>query len=249
MAKSQLAAALAVAACCLLSAPGVHGQNQRLDQQRGGQNTGAFSRGQQGGAAIGQQRGAFGGGQQGPGRGQQFGPGQRPGFGQGNAGQGGFVGSDAQDMRQGFENMSGRQRRGMMFDMMVENLNEMRDQRRQRQQRRRRPDSIRVQLRPSFSYAPLESRHVAVTLQNHLARSADLTGIVAPRVELVGRTATVSGFVPSEHERAVIARMIALQPGVSEVENLLSVDPFAPTAGEDSAESPAEEPATKSALD
>ena len=234
--------AVAVAACCLMSAPEVYGQSQRFDEQRGpgnqrggGQNFDTFSGGQQGAVTFGPQ------GQQGAARGQQFGPDQRPGLGQPNPQQQGFVGNDAQDMRRGFENMSGRQRRRVMFDMMVENLNEMRDRRRERDQRRRRPDPVRVRLRPSFNYTPLESRQVAVTLQSHLARSSDLTGIVAPRVELEGRTATVSGFVPSEHERAVIAKMIALQPGVSEVENLLTVDPFAPTNGPESAEESATE--------
>ncbi len=120
MAKSLFAAVLAVAACCLLSVPEASGQFQRDDQQRGfgsqqggGQNSGVFIGGQQGGAAI---------GQQGPTRGPQFGQGQQPGIGPTNPGQGGFIGSDAQDMRRGFENMSGRQRRGVMFEMMVENL-------------------------------------------------------------------------------------------------------------------------------
>jgi len=169
------------------------------------------------------------------GRGQQFGPGQVPGQ-QANQGQRGFVGSDAQDMRQSFENLSGRQRRRVMFDMMVENLNEMRDQRRRRRERRRSPDPVRVQLRPSFSYQPLNSQQVATQLQSNLIRSADLTGIVAPEVEIVDRTATVSGFVPSEHERAVLAKMISMQPGISKVENRLTVDPFAPSTEASAAE-------------
>lgn len=129
MARPQFAAMMsmvvAVAACCLLLVSEACGQIRRDDQQRGfgsqrggGQNSGVFSGGQQSGAPI---------GQQGPTRGPQFGQGQQPGIGATSPRQGEFVGSDAQGMRRSFENMSGRQRRGVMFDMMVENLNEMRD--------------------------------------------------------------------------------------------------------------------------
>jgi|GEM_PF-5505620 len=245
MAKSQFAAMMsmvvAVAACCLFSVPEACGQFQRNDQQRnrGGQNTGVFSSGQQG-AVIGQQGGAFNSRQQGPTRGPQFGPGQQPGTGTSNTRQGGFVGSDAQDMRRSFENMSDWQRRRVRFDMVVESLNEMRESRRQRNRRRRRPDPIRVQLRPSFDYPQLESRQVAVTLQSNLTRALDLQGLVAPRVELDGRTATVSGSVPNERERAVIERMLALQPGVSIVKNLLTIDPVVAPTDPFSAESAVE---------
>jgi hypothetical protein len=257
MAKLQFAPmmALAVAACCLFSVPEACGQIQRENQQRttGTQNTGVFGGGQQGGGLTGQQSGAFNSLQQGSTRGSQFGQGQQPGIGQTNNRQSGFVGSDAQDMTNSFGNMSGRQRRGAMFDMMVENLNDMRDS--QRQRGRRRPlDPVRVQLRPSFNYPQLESRQVLVTLQSNLTRSSDLLGFVAPRVELDGRIATVSGSVPNEHERAVIAKMIAMQPGVSNVENLLTIDPvvaatdpFAanPIAAESAAAEEAAEPAVE----
>ena len=235
MAKSQFAAVMSMvaAACCLFSVPEACGQLQRENQQRtlGAQNTGMFGSSQQGVGVTGRQSGAFNSLQQGSTRGSQLGPGgsqfgrgQQPGIGTANNRQSGFVGSDAQDMRNSFGNMSDRQRRGAMFDMMVENLNDMRDSRRQRG--RRRPlDPVRVQLRPSFNYPQLESRQVLVTLQSNLTRSSDLQGLVAPRVELDGRIATVSGSVPNEHERAVIAKMIAMQPGVSNVENLLTIDP------------------------
>ncbi|MCH8839475.1 MAG: BON domain-containing protein [Planctomycetes bacterium] len=249
MAKSQFAPMMsmvvAVAAGCLFSVPEACGQFQRDDQQRnfGVQNSGVFRGGQQGGAVTGQQGGAFNSVQQGPTSGPQFGPGQQPGAGTANTRQGGFVGSDAQDMRRSFENMSSWQQRRVRFDMVVESLNEMRESRRQRDRRRRRPDPIRVQLRPSFDYPQLESRQVAVTLQSNLTRALDLQGLVAPRVELDGRTVTVSGSVPNEHERAVIERMLALQPGVSIVKNLLTIDPAAAATEPSSAESSSAEKA------
>ena len=238
MVKSMFAATLSLLVVCLLMAPVAYGQSQRPERRSnfgGQQGTATFSQ-QPGAIASGQPGTGVGHGQRGPTRGQQFGPGQQPGFGPTGPGQGGFVGSDAQDMRRSFEDLSGRQRRGMMFDMMVENLNEMRDERRRRDRSRRRPVPVRVQLRPSFQYRPPNSRQIAAELQSQLVRSADLTGIVAPRVEIVDRTATVSGFVPSERERAVLAKMIALQPGISQVENRLTVDPFAPVTEEPAAE-------------
>ena len=143
MAKPQFAAMMALAACCLFSVPEACGQLQRDNQQSnlGAQNTGVFGSSQQSGGLTGRQSGAFNSLQQGSTRGSQlggsqFGRGQQPGIGTSNNRQSGFVGSDAQDMRNSFGNMSDRQRRGAMFDMMVENLNEMRDSRRQRGRRR-----------------------------------------------------------------------------------------------------------------
>ncbi len=235
MAKQQLAAVLALVGGCLLWVPEACGQYQRNNQlgvigsqQGGGQNTPTFGAGQRGGQTLGvgsQQGGAFGG-QQGQ-LGSQFGQGQQQGLQGANANQGGFVGGDAQDMRSTFENMGGRERRRVMFDMMVENLNEMRDRRAERNARRRQPDLVRVQLRAPSNLPLLDSQQVAVTLQANLTRSLELQGLAAPHVELEGRTATLSGSVANDHERTVIEKMIALQPGVSQVENLLTVDPTA----------------------
>lgn len=251
MARQQLAVALALVSSCLIWAPEASGQYQRNNQQGGfgsqqggGRNTSFFSGGQQGTQGIGssQQGGAFRGGQQGQFGGGQFGPGQQQGLQGANGNQSGFVGGDAQDMRSAFENMGGRERRRVMFDFMVENLNQMRDRRAERNARRRQPDLVRVQLRAPSNLPLMDSQQVAVTLQSNLTRSLELQGLTAPRVELDGRTATVSGAVVSDHERAVIEKMIALQPGVSQVENLLTVDPTAENSEPTSAETTAAEP-------
>jgi osmotically-inducible protein OsmY len=239
-AKTLFTAALSLAVCCWSWAPEARGQG-RLNQDQpgfnslsgGGQNSGAFGSsqqgsGQQGGSAFGQQQG------------QQFGQGQRTGAGQINPGQQRVVGNNADAVRRSFENMSGRQRRSMMMDSMVENLNQMRNDRREQESRRRSPDPIRIRLRPTFNYQLPSSQQIALELQAHLLRSEALTGIVAPRVEIVDRVATVSGFVPSEHERAVLAKMISMQPGVSKVNNELTIDPFAPTTEPESQAGPTE---------
>lgn len=250
MAIQQLAAVLALVGSCLLWVPEACGQFQRNNQQGvingqqgGGQNTSTFGAGRQGRSAFGgsQQGGAFGGGQQGLQGGSQFGQGQQQGLQGANANQGGFVGGDAQDMRSAFENMRGRERRQVMFDMMVENLNEMRDRRSERDARRRQPDLVRVQIRAPSNLPLLDSQQVAVTLQANLIRSLELQGLAAPRVELEGRTATLSGPVASDHERTVIEKMIALQPGVSQVENLLTVEPTAENRESSSEETTAAE--------
>lgn len=251
MIRRHLTVVLALAACCLLSLSATHAQYQRNNQQGfggfqgGGRSTSIFSGGQ-GGQTFGggtQQGGAFRGGQQGqfPGQfGGQLGPGQQQGLQGANPNQGGFVGNDAQDMRNAFENMRGRERRRVMFDLMVDNLNEMRDRRAARDARRRQPEPVRVQLRPTFSAPPLDTQQVAVTLQSNLTQYLEVQGLAAPSIEVDGRTATVSGSVSSDHERAVIERMISLQPGVSQVENLLTVDPAAVSSETSGETAPAE---------
>lgn len=257
MCGAQLSTGFALGVCFLLCLPQAQAQSQRNNSNQravfgtqrgvfGASNTTGFG-GQQGnmfgpGVAGSQRGGGLGIGRPGQMGDSQFGAGQQPGMqGQGsNAGQDGFVGGDAQDMRNAFENMRGRDRRRVMFDLMVENLNDMRDRRAERDARRRQPDLVRVQLRPPANLPPIDTQQVSVTLRSNLTRSLELQGLSAPQVELNGRTATVSGSVPSDHERAVIERMILLQPGVSQVESRLTVDPAAVSADAGSGTAPSE---------
>jgi hypothetical protein len=252
MTKSIFLATLSLIVCLVNWAPEANGQFRTEQDQiglSGGQSSSGFGNSQSGNTGFGQQGSSAFGQQQGQASGQQFGQGQRTGGNQNGPGQNRTVGNDAESVRRSFENTSSRDRRGMMFDMALENLNEMREQRNDRNRQRRRPDPVRIQLRPTFNYQPPSGQQIAADLQSHLLRSEELTGIVAPRVEIVDRVATVSGFVPSEHERAVLAKMISMQPGISKVNNLLTVDPFAPATVQESEEASTTEPATQSSAD
>ncbi len=202
-----------------------HAQNQssQFNQDPGGQPQSSFG-GQQG------QQGGIGASSSGLGNraGQPGGAGQGA---QNNRQHQGLVGRDAEDIRENFRNLSGRNRRRATFDLMVENLNEMRESRRRWRSQQRQPTPVRIQLRPSFSFTKPSSVAVRSTLQQRLDTlpSFDETATsnratVRPQIEMNDRTATLRGTVSSEHQRALLARLVSLEPGVSSVENLLTVE-------------------------
>ena len=137
--------------------------------------------------------------------------------------QGGFVGRDAEDVRTGFESMSGGERRGMMMDMMIENLNEMRDSRRRWREQQNAPPPIRVRLQPAFDLPVASPVAAAIKLQTNLTRTLQARGVVSPQVEIAGRTAFLRGSVATAHDRELAERLASFEPGVSRVENLLTV--------------------------
>jgi len=134
-----------------------------------------------------------------------------------------FVGRDAEDVRDTFRNLTRGQRRRAMMDMVVENLNEMRESRRRWRDQQRQPPSVRVQLRPAFDYPGVAVDRVALEVQTRLTAVMRKRGLTTPSVDLQGRTATLRGSVRSAHEKALAGQIVALEPGVSQVENLLVV--------------------------
>lgn len=134
----------------------------------------------------------------------------------------GFVGRDAEDVRENFRRSRGRQRGTMMFDMMLENLNEMRRSDRRYQAEQQPPPPVRVRFRPIFQYARPAAAEVAATMQDRMTRSLATTGSSAS-VSLEGGVATLRGSASTERDRKVAERMAALQPGVQRVDNQLRV--------------------------
>jgi hypothetical protein len=138
-----------------------------------------------------------------------------------------------------FRNLSRGQRRRAMMDMVVENMNEMRESRRRWRDQQRQPPSVRVQLRPAFDYPSVAVDRITLDVQTRLTtilqgrilqgrilqgRVLQGRGVAMPSVELKGRTVTLRGSVHSEHEKALAGQLVALEPGVSQVENLLVVE-------------------------
>jgi hypothetical protein len=211
--------------------------NQR-GQTGGGQSgfgQSSFGRGGQssfGGATggRGQSRGGtgFGSGAFGGGGGTGFG-GNTGGaaFGTNQAGIGGqdnFLGGDAAQTQNFFRNLSGGQRRNATFDFMIENLNEMRDRGNRGGSGERTPP-VRVKLRPAFEMSPDTMAQVTSEVQSRLATSLAEQGVADSRVSSDGRAMTLEGRVATEHQKALIEKMLSLEPGVSTIENRLVVDP------------------------
>ncbi|HEX6962699.1 MAG TPA: BON domain-containing protein [Lacipirellula sp.] len=203
------------------------GGSQRLPfsaMGRGGQNAGFGNRGTMGagmgmGAGLGAQGGALG----------QGGVGDGPlsaGLAQ-TAGErfqeNGFVGRDAEDVRAGFDSLSGGRGPGGMMDMMIENLNEMRESRRRWREQNAAPAPVRVRLEPAFDVPTVPAVYEKFNVETRLGRAIGRAGIGSVRVTLNGRTAVISGVATSEHDRALAAQLAALEPGVSQVENRVTI--------------------------
>jgi hypothetical protein len=137
--------------------------------------------------------------------------------------EGGFVGRDAEDVRTGFDSLSGGRGQGGMMDMMIENLNEMRESRRRWREQNSAPPPIRVRLQPAFDLPVLPAVQANVEIQSRLTQIMQTQGVGSPQVEIAGRTAFLRGVVPTERDRALLARIASLEPGVSRVENLVTI--------------------------
>lgn len=237
--SNRLIPAFTVGAALLLASD-ASAQNRGASGQRYGLGVSSTNAGQLGqspgvtgrGGGFGQTGGQGGFGGQGGGgqggRGQGGFGGQGQGFGQQGMQQDqGFIGRDAEDARNVLDRMGGRERRGFMFDVMVENLSEMRDQRRRYEGRNREPSPARVRLVPQFPAPAIVAEGApAPVVQARLEQTLSLPNISAAagaNVTMDGRTATVRGTVATEHHRQLVERLVSVQPGVSTVDNQLTV--------------------------
>jgi hypothetical protein len=141
--------------------------------------------------------------------------------------QGGFVGRDAEDVRGSFERTSGRDRRSMMMDMMIENYNESRESRRRWRDQQNAVPPVRVRLQPAAELAAAAAVPRAMApVQARLNQLLAARGIGA-EVEIAGGTAILRGAVATERDVLLAAQLAALEPGVSNVQSELTVAPSA----------------------
>ena len=179
---------------------------------------------QSSGNSLSNRQSPFGQGRNAAGQQSATGPGSRP---RGRGPQSrqlqeqGFVGRSAEDVRETFRNLNGRQRRRATFDMLIENLNEMR-QSRKREQKNPAPP-VHVNLRPTFDFPRRSTVEIATGMQVRLDKVMIERGVAGPQVALDGRTATLRGTVRTAHDRALVEKLVAIEPGVSQVENQLVI--------------------------
>ena len=179
-------------------------------QSRGGGRTGgsAFGGSAFGGGTFGAMGGtpAFGG--------NQFGA----------MGQGNFIGSDAAQTQNFFRNLNRGQRSAATFDFMIENLNEMRNRGGQGSSGDNTPP-VRVKLYPTFEIPSATVEQMGVDLQTRLTMNVDEMGVAGSRISIDGRTVVLEGQVETEHQRVLVAKLVSLEPGVTTVDNRLTVEP------------------------
>jgi len=200
--------------------------NANVSQQN---QQGGFGQGTQSGfGATGQGQSSLSGqGQSGRGGvGQQGLAGQQQNARQQQGGrQDAFIGSDAEQIRNQLRNQNPGQRRRAVFDFAIESLNEQRESRRQQRSQRNASPLVRVQLRPLFTVTQPSSAELTTRVRSQLSRALPESVAAAPQVSVSQGTATLRGQVKNDYDRQLMAKMVSLQPGISQVENQLTIEP------------------------
>ncbi|NOY28608.1 MAG: BON domain-containing protein [Planctomycetes bacterium] len=136
----------------------------------------------------------------------------------------GPVGRSADDVRRNFLELLGAGRRNRNADMSLDDFNERRRARRGRQGQRNPPPRVHVHLRPMFKYPQLTAAKITASIQTRLSALLVARNAGTVRVVVKDRKATLLGSVGNEYERALLAKLVAIEPGVSEVENLITIE-------------------------
>jgi osmotically-inducible protein OsmY len=136
--------------------------------------------------------------------------------------QGDFVGRDAVDVQQTFQSLQAQQQ-AQMFAEAIENLNDQRESRRRWRDRQEEGPPVRVQFKTAF-VVPAATRAAASSeSMRRLSASMQAGGMTSATAQLNGGTVVLRGVVASEHQRALAERLALLEPGVSRVENFLTI--------------------------
>lgn len=158
-------------------------------------------------------------------------------FVRGNRRSGDFVGGDSGDVQNFLSGLSGvsgangnrggrslsglgaqagRQRQGQQNNNMNDN---------QAGQGRRARKPVRTTRIVGFEYPLPAAPRMTQTLSTHLEKSLKVRLQPGVEVALEGRTATLRGVVATDHDRDVAEQLVLLEPGVSAVQNELTVTP------------------------
>ena len=145
---------------------------------------------------------------------------------------GAFVGADSgdttnvysqQDSNQGMNNLFGQQG-------LFSQLNRMSQQNLRNQNQGPGKKPLRIPIRAEIELpreiSPLAVSALVTTRMQHLPAMAKFGSI---QVAMQGRTAVLAGRVPTERAKRLAEGVVMLEPGVSDVQNDLIVDPAAST--------------------
>lgn len=156
-----------------------------------------------------------------------------------------FVGSDLMD-RPGFIGSVQGRTRGAIRSAIT-NLRSLADEQVNRippEPLQRRPQPYAPRLEIAFDYPTPTNSELAATIQRQMLKVPGMERLGSIEVSLEGRTAILRGAVATAHQRDVAAQLALLEPGVSQVQNELSILPagYTPPPFEDQ---PAELPAPR----
>ena len=216
-----------LASLLLIGSPNAFAQNRngsnslRQDQQAG---SGGGSQRQSGTS----RQSGFGG-QSRSGQEQQRSPGFSQSRNQGRQGanfggrqQDNFVGSDAQQIRNQQNNRNRGMARRAMFDFAIESFNEMRQSRNQQHSGGNQRPPMHVKIQPLFAVPQPTANELASQVRSQLEKTLPKT-ITASHISVNNGTATIVGSVENAYDKQLAAKMLSLQPGISQVENRLTI--------------------------
>jgi hypothetical protein len=89
--------------------------------------------------------------------------------------------------------------------------------------RGRQQRTVRTVLDLGFNMPPRNQSALATTVASRLAKSHGIEAMSPVTVTMSGRTAVLQGVVPTDHARNVAEQLALLEPGVSTVQNELTV--------------------------
>jgi hypothetical protein len=142
----------------------------------------------------------------------------------GNMGGQNFVGRDSGDMNSVMSQMG---RAGtQFFNNMNRNMSSGRNNRNRQQPEEtseNTPPTVRIRLEVGFPQAPVAPSQLATSLRSRLTRLAVDHNLGRPQVVVEGDTVVLRGVAESESQSAVLAQLIAMEPGVRAVRNEMTV--------------------------
>lgn len=145
----------------------------------------------------------------------------------GNTGGQNFVGRDSGDMASTFTQMG--QAGTQFFNQMNRNMSRN-NQQPTTDQVENPKQEMRITLQVAFTAVRPTPNQLTNTLRTRLSRILAEQDIVAPQVTMEGDVAVLGGVAATESQRLVLEKIIAMEPGISQVRNEMTVIP--PTATE-----------------
>jgi hypothetical protein len=143
------------------------------------------------------------------------------GYGATNSGGQNFVGRDAGDMQQVFGQMG---RAGtQFFNQMNRNMRRENSRRQSNKTVQNPAQPVRVEVRTAFTVPRPSPTQLASTIRTRLDAILVAHKMSQPTLSMDGDTAVLGGVAASESERDVISQLVALEPGVRDVRNEMTV--------------------------
>jgi hypothetical protein len=145
------------------------------------------------------------------------------GYGNGQGGGQSFVGRDATDMQGVFGQTSNSA--SQFFNTMNRNLKQQsrRSRSTNKQTVQNPPQPMRVEVKVGFAPPAQSSNQLAETIRTRLTKILADHQMSPVNFSMEGDTAVLRGVAASENEWAVIGQLVALQPGVSNVRNEMTL--------------------------